>query len=205
MNLNNNVLGKVISRFLIYTFIVFTLAVSLPIIIERGDVSVFSENGPIELIQLAIILASVTLLLLDCRFETCEFKQLFLILGILQACAGIRELDLFFDRIIPVIGWKLPVMPCVLLIALIWHKNSKLILAQAKEFIRTRSFALLWCGFIIAVPYSQLVGHGKFLELLMGDDYVRDYKRVIEELGELLGYLLIMVGSIEAVLQRKED
>jgi hypothetical protein len=39
----------------------------------------------------------------------------------------------------------------------------------------------------------------------MGNDYMRDYKRVIEELGEFLGYLFIMIGSIEAVLQRKEE
>ena len=84
-------------------------------------------------------------------------------------------------------------------------KSKNNLQIQIEQFIRTRSFALLWCGFIVAVPYAQLVGHGNFLELLMGDDYMRDYKRVIEELGELLGYLLIMVGSLEAVLQRKED
>ncbi len=204
-NVNINPLGKVLSRFLIYTFIVFTLAVSLPVVIEHGDFIVFSENGPIEWIQLAIIFTSMILFLLDSRLKICEFKHLFLILGIVQACAGFRELDLLFDRFIPVLGWKLPVILCLIVIALVCHKNNKSILVQANGFIRTRSFALLWCGFIIAVPYSQLVGHGKFLELLMGNDYLRDYKRVIEELGELLGYLLIMVGSIEAVLQRKED
>ena len=39
----------------------------------------------------------------------------------------------------------------------------------------------------------------------MGDDYLRDYKRVIEELCELLGYMLILAGSIEAILQEKEE
>lgn len=53
----------------------------------------------------------------------------------------------------------------------------------------------------MAVPFAQLVGHGNFLQIIMGDDYVRDYKRVIEELGELFGYLLLVIGSVEFTLQ----
>ncbi|AQQ70849.1 hypothetical protein SMSP2_01211 [Limihaloglobus sulfuriphilus] len=35
------------------------------------------------------------------------------------------------------------------------------------------------------------------------DDYSASYKRVIEELGEFMGYMLIMFGSLEALLQRR--
>lgn len=201
----NGSIGKVFARFIIYTLTVFAIAVSLPVVIEYGDFIVFSENGPLEWIQLILIFISASLLLCDSRLRICEFKELFCVIAFLQLFAAAREMDLIFDRFIPVIGWKLPATVCVLVIVLIYLKNKSIFLSQLERFIQTRSFALLWCGFIVAVPYSQLVGHGKFLELLMGDDYMRDYKRVIEELGELLGYLLIMVGSLEAVLQRKED
>ena len=197
--------GKVLTRFIIYTLIVFSIALSLPVIIEYGDITVFSENGPIEWIQLSLIWLSVLFFAIDARLEKCEFKQLFYILATFLAIAGIREMDLIFDRLIPVLGWKLPAFVCIAGIILINLKSKSKLQIQIEQFIRTRSFALLWCGFIVAVPYAQLVGHGNFLELLMGDDYMRDYKRVIEELGELMGYLLIMVGSLEAVLQRKED
>jgi len=43
--------------------------------------------------------------------------------------------------------------------------------------------------------------HGAFLQLVMGDDYNRDYKRVIEETLETMGYILILIGSFESVLQ----
>mgnify|MGYP005853766709 CR=1 FL=1 len=203
--INNGNRGKVFGRFIIYTLVVFSITLTLPIIIEYGDFIVFSENGPIEWLQLILIFASVLLFAVDARLEICGFKQLFYILAFLMTIAGIREMDLIFDRIIPVLGWKLPVFLCIAAIVLVNLKYKNEIQIQIEQFIRTRSFALLWCGFIVAVPYAQLVGHGNFLELLMGDDYMRDYKRVIEELGELMGYLLIMVGSLEAVLQRKED
>ena len=82
----------------------------------------------------------------------------------------------------------------------IWPRRATL-KGQLAEFVAHRAFVLFWAGFIVAVPYAQLVGHAAFLESLMGDDYQRDYKRVIEELGEMLGYLLILLGSIEALLQ----
>jgi len=61
----------------------------------------------------------------------------------------------------------------------------------------------MWCGFVIAVPFAQMVGHGEFLMEVMGDDYVPHYKRVIEELGELVGYIIMLVGVAELVPDRK--
>jgi hypothetical protein len=202
---NNDLIGKVFSRFLVYTLIIFAIAVSLPVIVEYGDFIVFAENGPVEWMQLIFIFVSVALLLFDSFHNVCEFKQLFCAVAFLQLCAAAREMDLVFDNLIPVAGWKLPAVLCASVVIIIYWKSKDAFEEQVGYFIRTRSFTLLWCGFIIAVPYSQLVGHGKFLELLMGNDYMRDYKRVIEELGEFLGYLFIMIGSIEAVLQRKEE
>ena len=69
------------------------------------------------------------------------------------------------------------------------------------EAVSRRGFAILWAGFVVAIVFAQLVGHGPFLKELMGDDYVRDYKRVIEELGELFGYALLVMGSVESLLE----
>jgi len=35
----------------------------------------------------------------------------------------------------------------------------------------------------------------------MGDDYNRDYKRVIEEILEVMGYALLLIGSFESIVQ----
>jgi len=69
------------------------------------------------------------------------------------------------------------------------------------QFLATHSVVVLWAGFLIAVPLGQLVGHGDFLQTLMGDDYLRDYKRVLEETFEVMGYILMLAGTVEAAVE----
>jgi hypothetical protein len=194
-----------LARFVIYTLLVFGLTASLPVIIKNGDVLVFSEDGPIEWCQFILLTASAAILLFFSRAKTCRLRELFCVLALTAVLASIRELDKIFDELIPVAGWKLPAALCVAGGFFIYWKKRDIIITQSASFISTSAFPLMWCGFIIAIPFAQLVGHGAFMRLLMGDDYVRDYKRVIEELGELLGYLLIFIGSIEAILQQKNE
>lgn len=204
-NFNSKHIKMISARFITYTLIIFAISASLPIAIEIGDVTVFSEDGPIEWLQISILLVSAAILFLNARSKECDYKQMFCVLAQFLLIAAIREMDLIFDRLIPIAGWKLPVIFCLLAAIIIYWNHKELLVSQVSGFVRTRAFALLWCGFIVAIPYAQLVGNGKFLQLLMGDDYVRDYKRVIEELGELLGYLLLMIGSIEAVFHQIEE
>ena len=204
-NTNGKHIKRIAARFITYTLIIFAIAVSLPVVIEYGDVTVFSEDGPIEWLQIMIVLVSASVFWVNSRSKECEYKQMFWIIALILFTAAIREMDLIFDRLIPVAGWQLPAAWSVMGAIIIYWKKKDVIVSQVSDFVRTRAFALLWCGLIVAVPYAQLVGNGKFLQLLMGDDYIRDYKRVIEELGELLGYLLLMIGSIEAVFHQMEE
>jgi len=74
---------------------------------------------------------------------------------------------------------------------------------QIAHFLPSPAFTMLWAGFVVAVPVAQLLGHGSFLKSLMGDDYIRSYKRVIEECGELIGYMLLLAGSVESVINMR--
>jgi len=201
---DNNLLRKVVARFVPYTLIIFAISASLPAVVEHGDVIVFEENGPVEWLQFTIMLVSAVVLLLYSRLEGYGSRELFTIIALVQVAVAIREMDDTFDQFVPFIGWESPFIICILTGILFYWRRKNAISIQMDTFIRTRAFSLLWCGFIVTVPFAQLVGHGDFLKLLMGNDYVRDFKRVIEELGELLGYLLILIGSFEAVLQQKE-
>ena len=74
-----------------------------------------------------------------------------------------------------------------------------------RQCFESNGFFLLWAGFIIAIPVAQLVGNGAFLQAIMNDDYSRDYRRIIEEIGELMGYGLILVGSIELAIKTADS
>jgi hypothetical protein len=188
------------ARFAVYTGVLLASHFVLPEIVRDGDISVFREGRPIEWLQFAM------LALTCCVFVTGGLRfralaQWFLSLAAVTALACIRELDTALDRLIPYVGWQLPAALVTIGGVSIIARHPRQFTLQAGAFMCRRGFAILWAGFAAAVIFAQLVGHGAFLEALMGDDYARTYKRVIEELAELFGYVLLLVGSVESVLE----
>jgi hypothetical protein len=68
-----------------------------------------------------------------------------------------------------------------------------------------RAFLILWCGFLVAIAFAQPFGHQQFLRLIMGSDYSRFVKNVVEEAGELVGYMLTLIGTIETVWECRRE
>lgn len=193
-------LGIVATRFVLYTAGLLGAFALLPHAVIHGDVLVFKEGGIVEWIQFGLLaLAGGWVLASSLRLP--QFRTLLCVMALGIGMAMVRELDSLLDKLIPVLGWKLP---CGLILAVLlflaW-RSRRALLPQIATFSTCRGFGMLWAGFAVAVPFAQLVGHGNFLQIIMGDDYVRDYKRVIEELGEVFGYLLLVIGSIESTLQ----
>ncbi|HMP90083.1 MAG TPA: hypothetical protein PJ991_07770 [Kiritimatiellia bacterium] len=189
----------IIFRFALYTLIIFGFTGSLPFWVGEGDYLVFAENAFIQRLQLALLAASAIILVLVARSS--GTPAVCYLLGIVTMIAFNRELDSFWNKIIPFLGWKAIVTLFVLAgIAVSYYYRHNLN-SQIGKFLQDngRSFGLFWCGFVVAVPFAQLVGHGDFLMEVLGDDYVPHYKRVIEELGELAGYMLLLVGSLELI------
>ena len=186
-------------RYAVYTLLIFAVTTSLPSILRHGNIDTFKEGGWIEWCQLILLGATSGIYLYEAFFSP-PHEKIFYFLGGLSAFALVRELDALLDRLIPLIGWKIGLF-------IVFHAlysaymNRKAFNEQIRQFLATHSIVLLWAGFIVAVPVGQLIGHGDFLQALMGDDYLRDYKRVIEESLELMGYILVLAGSIEAAIE----
>jgi hypothetical protein len=85
-------------------------------------------------------------------------------------------------------------------LAAVASPSHRTLLPQIAAFLRTPAFAVLWAGFIVAVPLAQLIGHGPFFLLFMDEVHVRNIKRVFEESGEFCGYLILFFGTIESIL-----
>ncbi|MFO8165638.1 MAG: hypothetical protein R6T98_14045 [Desulfatiglandales bacterium] len=148
-----------------------------------------------------MLLVTSSILIAGCSVIS-AFRELFLFLATISTFAAVRELDSLLDKVIPWIGCKIGFV--ILLYAVgVAYSNRNKVKWQIAQFLSSRAFAVMWAGFIVAVPVAQLLGHGPLLESLLGDNYDRSYKRVIEESGELVGYLLLVAGSIESVLQMK--
>jgi hypothetical protein len=188
-------------RFFAYTIAVAWFTAMLPSLAESHSVDVFKENGLIEWVQFGLLVAT-TLVFVGGAHRIAGFRSLFLLLASLSAFAAFRELDALLNSLIPVLGWKIGSIVLLAAAVMAWKDWDQLRL-QIAGMLPSRAFATLWAGFVVAVPVGQLLGHGPFLEVLMGDDYNRDYKRVIEESAELIGYMILFAGSIEAIAQMK--
>ncbi|MPZ78726.1 MAG: hypothetical protein GEU77_19675 [Deltaproteobacteria bacterium] len=187
-------------RFTAYTVTLFIATAALPLLAE-GDIILFKENGPIEWFQFGLLFIT-SAVFVGGALLVADFRTLFFLLAAITAFAAIRELDSFLHKLIPSTGWKIA-FPLVLYALFLGYAKQEYFKRQLPQFFTTRAFAILWAGFLVAVPFGQLVGHGAFLQLVMGDEYNRDYKRVIEEILEVMGYVLLLIGSFESIVQLK--
>ena len=175
---------------------------SLPWIAQQRGAIGFREGGPIEWAQLGMII-SMGLMFLRESFVTRQLREIFIIFFCFLAFVSFREIDSLLDRV-SWLSWKYA-YALILYAGFVGYSNFQAFKVQVARFIRFRAFSLLWAGFIIAIPFAQLVGNGDFLQAIVITDYSRDYKRVIEEVGELMGYLLMFLGSVELLLEVRAE
>lgn len=188
-------------RFSFYTFSILLLAKLLPWVAQQKDAAAFMENGALEWLQFGLLVTTSILFLRE-AFRTPRYHHVFVLLTCVSAFAAVREMDANLDILVPWIGWKIGYL-IIVYAAVVTYANAQTLKRQIIRFPHPRAFSLLWAGFIIAVPFAQLVGHGAFLQTVMGDDYSRNYPRIIEELGEFMGYVLLLIGGFELTLQLK--
>lgn len=195
--------GATIIRFSIYTVGILLLAVALPWLAHYREAVAFKENGAVEWLQLVFLVAVTAMFFREAAISP-RFRHVFVILACVSAFAGIREMDAILDVVIPWIGWKAGYV-CIVFAGVVGYTNQDVLQPQIKHFLNSRAFSLLWAGFIVAIPFAQLVGNGAFLQAIMSDDYSRDYRRMIEEIGELMGYGLLLIGSRELILHNRKS
>lgn len=187
------------ARYSVYTLLIAALSVMLPDIVRHQGVAFFYENGTIEWLQFSLLGASVLFFALGALCLPAH-RRLAALLGCVAAFAATREMDRVLGRLLPVVSWKIGGL---FLVAAGWLllRHGRVLLPQIAAFLRTPAFVMLWAGFVIAVPLAQLVGHAPFFRLFMDEVHVRDIKRVFEESGEFMGYLILLFGTLESLLQ----
>ncbi len=190
-------------RLSLYTIFIFVITILLPFIVQSGQVQAFREEGWIEWCQLLLLLITSGIYFWG-AYEGTNPEELFFLLGCLVAFATVRELDSFFDRWVPWVGWKFGYL--ILINAIVRAaRHRSTIYRQIWDFLGAPSVLILWRGFLFVVPVGQLIGHGPFLKSLMGNDYTHDYKRVLEEVFELLGYIIILAGTMEMAMELRKS
>ncbi len=120
-------------------------------------------------------------------------------------CMFIRELDAYFDEIVHG-AWKyFALVVMVLSLYKAWRLGIENTIATLAAFMKSRSFIFIFIGLLIVLAYSRLFGMGELWHAIMGDNFIRLVKNVVEEGSELWGYALITWGALNYLFTSKQQ
>lgn len=157
-----------------------------------------SELSPVEVLQNLLLIFSASCFAWVGIRDRLRRPMAVSLATIMLACL-IRELDFFLDFYVVDNLWQ---VLCVLLIsfaAVYGFRNGDTFVQGWKRSWPSAGLAMVLGGFILLVPYAQLVGHEALWRGILGDDYIRVVKVAVEEFIELGAYILVTIGTIEFV------
>lgn len=181
---------------LIILTIAVPLIVALDVIVLKHGLTEFSVT---EVCQSVLLLMSTVLVGSAARKQTGSRGFLVLLTGFLGAMF-IRENDKFMDFISQGF-WFYPAMlvGAGSIIYAMRHRDT--VIQPAIRFTNTKSYTYLLIGLVLVILFSRVFGTGRFWMEVMGADYNRLYKAIIQEGVELLGYVFILIGCVHNHLQ----
>lgn len=155
-----------------------------------------SEFSLLEQMQLLILVFVAMLCLLSARAQN-DHPALAIFLFAVALTALIRELDLFLDVYLIDHAWQ--VMVALLVAATITYclrRRRSLRIAWVRYKPQT-PLMLMAIALAVLLVAASIIGHTPFWQSLLGDNYNRVAKIAAEEMIELIGYWLWLIGAIE--------
>lgn len=183
--------------YLVYFLTTAAVIQGVILLSHRVDASLlFSENGPVEWFQLALLLACFGCLQ-TAAFRIEERREILHLLALLPPASAVREMDAILDRSVFDGAWQLIVTLLVLHALFFIRHHRRKVTIQLKPVLASGSFGLLFAGFLAVMVFSRLIGQQIFWRAALQEQYLRLVGRVVEESCELFGYLLLLFGCIE--------
>ena len=160
---------------------------------------VTSEDGTIEKGQVFLALGTAGVLMIAAGRRP-DLRTVLRLLALAALFAVVRELDGFLDSHWFKGAYKYLNAPIVLAFVVIAFKHRRDLLAELGRAGLPLSMVLMFLGFFLVVGYSQVLGQKELWQAAMGEDYLRLVKNTVEESSELVGFLMILFGAVEAAL-----
>lgn len=157
-----------------------------------------SEFSPVEVLQNLLLVACGSILLWVAWHDRLRRPMMITLTALMATCL-VRELDFFLDFYLIDNLWQ---VLCALLIAfsLVYGVRNRERFGQGwRRSWPSAGMAMILVGFILLIPFAQLIGHEALWRAVLGDGYIRVVKVAVEELLELGAYLIITIGTVEFV------
>ena len=192
----------------LFTWLLTRLEISLPgslklhVLADASDTMGTSEYSPVEIIQVGILGICGLLYAWVAKYCPSQRPIAFLFGGMALAFA-IRESDYFLDLWVTDNFWQVLIgIVAALVIAYTYRQRRRFRIAWLRMW-PSPGLTLLFAGAVINFAFVLLVGHTPLWMAIMGDEYQRIVKLAVEELIELVGYFLWLIGTIEYTYQAR--
>jgi hypothetical protein len=199
---------KVLLRYLAYTLGVFVTMTLIIAVAQRmpgglgfdrfleGVSAPTSELSPVEQLQNLLLLFCAGVFAWVAWRDRLRRPMAISLVLLMLACL-IRELDFFLDIYAADNVWQV-LCGLLLTVLVVYGVRNRVRFAQGwKRSWPSAGLAMIMGGFILLVPFAQLLGHQALWQGILGEDYIRVVKVAVEEFVELGGYALITIGAIE--------
>jgi hypothetical protein len=181
------------------------LMVAVPLIVAL-DVMVFKhgvqEISATEFAQEGLLLLSALAMALTAWKRPDSRGLLALVAGFFGVML-IREADMFLDHITQGF-WVYPALAVTVAVIVYASRQRGTVIAPMAGLASSRQFTYLAIGLLLVLVFSRAFGTGQLWAEVMGEDYRRIYKSVIQEGIELLGYTLVLFGSLGLFLRERK-
>lgn len=182
----------------VYFLLVFSFIFIVHFIASIHKTETFEEHSIVENLQLIFLLVSGSVFFTEAMLYK-KFRPVLFLLASLSFLASCRELDMFFDRNVTIIGWEIGfVFPFAAMVYA--YKNRRTLRNTLIEFYASPAFYMMCCAMIIILPIAQCIGHGPFVRDVLGNYRAADIKEFFEESCETIGYFIILLSSFEFYL-----
>ncbi|WP_025563406.1 hypothetical protein [Psychromonas sp. SP041] len=159
----------------------------------------YDENTLTEHMQDILTLSSSLLFLYAARLDD-KLKVASTLLAALLAMMFVRESDSLLDQNVYDGAWETLVLCIGIVLAFFLRGKFSTIYSSLKAYSETACYGTFLAGLVVLLAFSRVMGRGTFWTSVMGENYMRIVKNIVEEGTETLGYTLIFISAIELVL-----
>ena len=169
-----------------------------------GQSATFNESSMIEWLQLLYLCICVILFFLSMNMKSSRMPLSMLLAG-MALLASIRELDYYLDNYVFDGAWQTIALLVALVTGFYVIKYSKGLKSSIQEFTTKASFGYMTSAFVILFVFSRMIGMQLLWRAVMGENYMRTVKSLVEESTELFGYTLLLIGAIEFYRESRSE
>lgn len=197
MNFNKSELNIIYStiRQFMYFMATFAFVLLVNVMAKYYKATTFEEHAIIENMQLSFLVSAGIVFFVN-TLHYPHMRSISFLLASFCFFATCRELDSFFDKLVPVISWKFGYF-FPLLAGIYGFLTLHSTIKSSLQFLSSQSFFMMCCAVIIILPIAQCIGHRPLIVSVLGNHDVANIKQLFEECCELIGYFLILLSSIE--------